>query len=233
MTPPVAVSPLPQPVYLPYTYSPGQHTIPLQPSPRSRPVNLTPVLLDVLNFRNVGSHQYMNPHLHFDLRDFPSRAFVNSGRSLQLLSDSLLTASILNPATTSIKVISKAFPWEIDVESADDNTPVTLEDLISAVHACLDKQLTGSEWWIVTDDVRAKVSSQYSKNCDASSVGESRHRGEVEKPRHKNEGLRRIDWLLDNFVMKGLEKDDKFISTRIRDPKVRESTWVLVTGNKK
>jgi hypothetical protein len=43
----------------------------------------------------------------------------------------------------------------------------------------------------------------------------------------------RIDWLLENFVMKGLEKDDQFLSTRIRDPATREKTWVLVTGNNK
>jgi len=233
-TPPVAVSPLPQPVYLPYGYSPGQQTIPLQPSPRARPTNLAPVLLDLLNYTSTAvRRQHMNPHLNYDLRDFPSRALVRSGSTLSLLSDSLLVASILNPATTSIKVISKAFPWEIDVESADDNSPVTLEDLITSVHASLDKHITGSEWWIVTEDVRTKVSSQYSKNCDSSSVGEGRRRGDVEKPRHKKEGLRRIDWLLDNHVMKGLEKDDQFISTRIRDPAIREKTWVLVTGQNK
>jgi len=232
-TPPVAVSPLPQPVYLPYGYSPGQPTIPLQPSPRARSLNLAPVLLDVINFPSTASRrQQQTPHLHYDLRDFPSRALVSTNSSFSL-SDSLLTASILNPATTAIKVVSKAFPWEIDVESADDNTPVTLEDLITAVHAALDKHITGSEWWIVTEDVRSKVSAQYSKNCDASSSGEGRHRGQLEKARSKKEGLRRIDWLLENFVMKGLEKDDQFLSTRIRDPAIREKTWVLVTGNNK
>lgn len=43
----------------------------------------------------------------------------------------------------------------------------------------------------------------------------------------------RIDWLLDNFMMKGLEKDNEFISERIRDPSTREKTWVLVTSEKK
>jgi hypothetical protein len=92
------------------------------------------------------------------------------------------------------------------------------------------------------------------KNCDRSSAGEGRHRGEVEKPRKKSEGLRRyvhstcwkfgqefdiksigiyrVDWLLDDYIVKGLEKDDKFVATRVRDPAIRERTWVLVTGPK-
>jgi len=230
-TPPVAVSPLPGQVWLPYGYSPGTAPIPLQRSPGAPPIPAAPVLLDVLNPSTSWRHQTA-PHIQYDIRDYPQRALVNTPAGAALLSQSHLGASITSPATTSIKVISKLFPWEIDVQSANSNTPVTVEDLIIAVHDALDKHITGSEWWIVTEDVRTKVSAQYLKNCDRSSTGEGRHKGEVEKPRHKKEGLRRVDWLLDNFVMKGLEKDEAFSSTRIRDKDIRDQTWVLVTGPK-
>ena len=72
------------------------------------------------------------------------------------------------------------------------------------------------QWWIVTDDVRTKVSAAYAKNCDVSTAGESRKKAVVDKARHKKEGLRRVDWLLDNIVMKGLERDDSFVASRIR-----------------
>jgi len=115
------------------------------------------------------------------------------------------------------------------VQSADDNSPVTVEDLVNAVHESLSKHISGTEWWIVTDSVREKVTAQYVQNCEATER-DGRRKAEVEKPRQKNEGLRRVDWLLDGFVMKGLEKDDKFAKLRFRDKDVVEQTWVLVNG---
>jgi len=232
-TPPVAVSPLPGgPVWLP-VYSPGNTAVPL-PSPGAQHRQLhhsEPVVIDILHpsTRRTGAKQ---PHLIYDLRDFPEKAFVNIRPQPAPLSEAHLDAPITSPPTTQIKVISKAFPWEVDVESAADDLPVTVGDLINAVHECLQKHISGSEWWIVTDQQREKVSAQYVKNCDRSSAGNPR-RFEVEKPREKSEGLRRVDWLLDNIVMMGLEKDETYIAQRFRDRETRASTWVLVTGPKR
>lgn len=168
--------------------------------------------------------------MYYDLRDYPTRALVSTSPNYSSLSANHLAASITNPETTTMKIISKLFPWEVDVVS--DGSPITVDDLITAIHETLQKHITGSEWWIVTDDVRARVSEQYIKNCDATTLGTGRHKGEVEKPRAKSEGLRRVDWLLDAFVMKGLEKDDTFAATRFRDKSQRENVWVLVTGPK-
>jgi len=188
-----------------------------------------PVLIDILhpNSRRIGAKQ---PHLIYDLRDFPEKALVNTRQAVPL-SEAHLDAPITSPPTNQIKVISRAFPWEIDVESSSDNVPVTVADLIHAVHETLQKHITGSEWWIVTDQVREKVSAQYVKNCDRSSAGNPR-RYEVEKPRDKSEGLRRVDWLLDHIVMTGLERDDTFAAQRFRDKETRSITWVLVTSSK-
>jgi len=190
-----------------------------------------PVLIDILHSssRRSGAKQ---PHLIYDLRDFPERALVNTRPHPVPLSDAHLDAPITSPPKNSIKVISKAFPWEIDVQSAAEDVPVTVGDLISAVHECLQKHISGSEWWIVTDLVRDKVSAQYVKNCERSSAGNSR-RYEVEKPREKSEGLLRVDWLLENIVMMGLEKDDAYAAQRFRDKETRANTWLLVTGPKR
>jgi hypothetical protein len=148
------------------------------------------------------------------------------------LSDAHLEAPITSPPVASIKIISKVFPWEIDVDSEDASVAVTVGDLLAAVHDALQKHITNSEWWIVTDANRERVSTQYVKNCDQSSAGSSRHKQVVEKPRKKEEGLRRIDWLLDNFVMHGLERDDAYAALRFRDREIRDRTWVLVTSPK-
>ena len=133
-TPPVAVSPLPTgPVWIP-VYSPNSQGVPL-PSPGSKPVGLPsqPVLIDILHphSRRSGAKQ---PHLIYDLRDYPEKALVNTRPQPVPLSDAHLDAPITSPPTNQIKVISKAFPWEIDVESAANDVPVTVGDLIGAVH---------------------------------------------------------------------------------------------------
>jgi len=236
-------SPAAQPVFLPQVpavagYSPGNVGVQL-PSPNRIPGQLSsPVLLDVLspgNGPSWGGRSSNTPHIHYDLRDYPSRALVTTHPQLSLLSQGHLKACITNPALAGIKIISKNFPWEIDVESERQGAPITVEDVINTLHETLDKHIASSEWWIVTDDVRNRVAKQYERNCDAASSGSSRHRGdrgEVEKPRHKSEGVRRVDWLLDNFIMRGLEKDDAFIQKRIPDKSMRENTWCLVVGSK-
>lgn len=232
-TPPVAVSPLPGgPVWLPY-YSPNAQAQALPSpghAPRPQPGPTQPILIDILHpaSRRVGAKQ---PHLIYDLRDFPEKAAVNVKPRPVALSDAHLDAPLTSPPTSAIKVISKEFPWEIDVESADENTPVTIADLINAVHEALQKHITSSEWWIVTDKVREQVTGHYVKNCERSSAGNPR-KYEVEKPREKNEGLRRVDWLGDAVVMIGLEKDDAFAAQRFRDKETRAITWRLITSPK-
>jgi len=232
-------SPAAQPVFLPQVaagYSPG-HVGAQLPSPNRMPAQLQgPVLLDVLNAGSGpswgGRSSSSTPHIHYDLRDYPSRALVTTHPQLSLLSQGHLKASITNPATTGIKIISKNFPWEVDVESDRQGAPITVEDVVNTLHETLDKHIASSEWWIVTDEVRSRVAKQYERNCDASPSGSGRHRGEVEKPRHKSEGVRRVDWLLDNFIMKGLEKDENLIQKRVPDKSMRENTWCLVVGPK-
>ncbi|KAF8313468.1 hypothetical protein DL93DRAFT_2203037 [Clavulina sp. PMI_390] len=236
-TPPVAVSPLPAgPVWLPVGLSPN--TQPMQlPSPSGRPRRLSqappagPVLIDILHppTRRLG-HMSTQPHLLYDIRDFPQKALLNSNRPM-LLPDAHALAAVTNPPTAQLKIISKAFPWEIDVESEDPSVAVTVGDVIVAIHETLHKHITNSEWWIVTEQVRDKVTAQYIKNCERSSAGNPR-RFEIEKPREKSGGLMRVDWLLADIVMRGIERDEEFINQRIRDPETRAVTWCLVTGPK-
>ena len=66
-------------------------------------------------------------------------------RYLVCLDDSLTVFVISQPPTASITVISKLFPWEIQVASSSSSSPVTVEHLIHAIHETLWKHLTGSE----------------------------------------------------------------------------------------
>ncbi|KAF8331092.1 uncharacterized protein EI90DRAFT_1061668 [Cantharellus anzutake] len=235
-------SPAPQPVFLPQVsaapmvagYSPGRVAVQL-PSPNRGPVQLgAPVLLDVLNAGSGTSWggRTSSPRLYYDVRDYPSRASVLTGSQLSTLSSQLLRATVTNPPFARLKIVSKAFPWEIDVESNGPGEPITVEDVITAIHETLDKHIASSEWWIVTEETRNRVARQYEKNCDAAASSSSRHRGELEKPRHRSEGVRRVDWLLDQYIVKGLEKDDVFIQKRIPDRAAREYTWSLALGSK-
>lgn len=132
-TPPTAVSPLPGPVWLPY-HSPNTQPSPLPSPGRSGGGVPATVLIDILHAKRtlgVGSKQ---PHIVYDIRDYPENAAVNTRPNKVQLSDGHLEAPLTNPPVSSIKVISKAFPWEIDVESEDPSVPVTVGDLITAIH---------------------------------------------------------------------------------------------------
>ena len=186
---PAQPSPAAQPIFLPQVggpavagYSPGNVAIQL-PSPNRIPSQLSgPVLLDVLNPGTGPSwgRSSSTPHIHYDLRDSPHRALVTANPQLSALSPGHLRASITNPAVAGIKIISKNFPWEIDVESDRSSAPITVEDVITTIHEVsgrvrfvvhlsweifllltpsifdqtLDKHIASSEWWIVTDEVR-------------------------------------------------------------------------------
>jgi len=229
-TPPAQSIPLPMwvpyPGY-PYPTTPG-HTPNHLPS-ISLPQD--PQLIDILNSgMNMQWRNQENPRIYYDIRDDPSRAMVETNPNRSVLSHMHLKSGVTQPNISSMKIISKLFPWEIDVSSGSPNVPVTVEDLINAVHETLQKHITNPEWWIVTQDVRDRVTKSYIVNCEAPNV-EKRGRRLVTKARNRKEGLRRIDWLLDNCVMKGLVKDDTFAKSRNIGEGIRDTTWVLVLGS--
>lgn len=113
--------------------------------------------------------------------------------------------------TYHIRLISKAFPWSIEIKST---TPITCEAVWDALHSALQENIADSEWGML--------------------AGEKKLRETIEKAAKKrgqsdaDKALKRIDWLGDGTIFRGLEKVEDFQKIRLlpgSDP-VAE-TWVV------
>jgi len=125
------------------------------------------------------------------------------------------------PATANgvvhIRLISKAFPWAIDVMG---QTPVTCEAVWDALYVALQEPIADSEWGMI---VASKKHREITEKA-------AKKRIEADPNCDKNQ-LRRIDYLGDTTLFKGLDKDDDFEKARLLPgAKGCPDTWVVRFG---
>ncbi|KAF9073657.1 hypothetical protein BDP27DRAFT_1318667 [Rhodocollybia butyracea] len=107
-----------------------------------------------------------------------------------------------------IHLVSKAFPWSIDIKSP--TVPLTCEAVWNALYAALQEPIADSEWGFF--------------------VGERKIRETIEKAAKKrgDKVLKRIDYLGESTVFRGLEKADEFQRMRLLPgTEVCTETWVV------
>ncbi|KAF8328614.1 uncharacterized protein EI90DRAFT_3064833 [Cantharellus anzutake] len=194
------------------------------PKPEIHSVELNPVL-DAPVETQWKRKLRRETNIYYDIRDSPRRALLDTRPAREFANREDLRGPATYPYCTRLKIIIKNLPWEINVESENATTMITVEDVLQAVHDALHMNVTRPEWLILTDERRERIISQGRRNCEAAA-----HK--LRKPRREQEGIKRIDWLLGEHIMRGLRKDDEFIAERIDDPAERERTWVLATGPK-
>ncbi|KAJ6476014.1 hypothetical protein C8R47DRAFT_1141987 [Mycena vitilis] len=123
-------------------------------------------------------------------------------------------------ATTSsaahVRLISKAFPWSIDVMS---NTPVTCDAVWDALYTALQQHIADSEWgMLVNTDKKLRESIEKAAKKRAEADGDTK--------------LKRIDWLGSNTIFKGLDKMEEYTELRLlpgEDSCIE--TWVVKLGS--
>ncbi|KAJ7451742.1 hypothetical protein B0H11DRAFT_875032 [Mycena galericulata] len=118
-------------------------------------------------------------------------------------------------SSSHVRLISKSFPWSIDVVS---NTPVTCEAIWDALHAALQQHLADSEWGIVIGDKKLRDTIEKAAKKRVESDADSR--------------LKRIDWLGGQTIFKGLDKIEEFQELRLL-PGAEDcpETWVVKLGS--
>lgn len=106
------------------------------------------------------------------------------------------------------------------------------------LHKALWTPTSDGEYWATTDEHRTHMFMFYSNNCAATRLAPNSHVGyggvqepSIRKFRPPGDPLRRLDWLLERTILKGLEKDDDFIALRLNDPKLHDDTWVVSLGS--
>ncbi|KAI6121890.1 hypothetical protein EDD16DRAFT_862185 [Pisolithus croceorrhizus] len=121
--------------------------------------------------------------------------------------------SALSSPSSAIRIISRSFPWTLDIQA-----PVTCAAVFDGLYKMLQEPLADSEWGIVCtlDKSRRETIEKAAK---------------ARMERDKVKKLKRIDWLGDMTAFKGLEKDDEFEKKRLL-PEMAPcpETWVAKFG---
>ncbi|KAJ8507059.1 hypothetical protein ONZ45_g10516 [Pleurotus djamor] len=147
--------------------------------------------------------------LRFDIRKKPVTDILQT----TYYSNRYLPA--LESRAKNMRLISKAFPWAIDIVSP---TPITCEMVWDALHMGLQEAMADSEWGILaTSDSTKSVREKIEKSA------KKRSEGAGEDGKYK-----RIDWLGETVFFKGLEKDadfEKLRSSPILKPCAE--TWIV------
>ena len=122
-------------------------------------------------------------------------------------------AHALATQASHIRLISKDFPWSVDIKTTGH--PVTCDDVWNALYAALQQPLADSEWGALSHDP-----------SNARKVQKAAKQRQSEVDKDKN--LKRVDWVTDSFIFRGLEKDDDFAKRRLAyvDNECEE-TWVV------
>ncbi|KII92633.1 hypothetical protein PLICRDRAFT_479011 [Plicaturopsis crispa FD-325 SS-3] len=207
--------PAPPPAAAPWTWQVPTYQPPAEPYRRSRKY---PTL-------NPALAADASP-IRFDVRARPHESIprLEYAQTAHQPATATATAS----PTTSMRLISRAFPWAIDIKLPAG--VVTCEIVWAAVHDALLAPVADSEWGCLCMGMGAGMGGKEGKE----------RREAVEKAakaREKRDGekrMRRVDFLGGETVFRGLERDAEFEKARLRgglgNVEIAE-TWVVKMGS--
>nr|GAT56000.1 predicted protein [Mycena chlorophos] len=101
-------------------------------------------------------------------------------------------------SASHIRLISKAFPWSVEVKSG---VPITVEGIWDAIHTALQQHIADSEWGIIISDKKLREAIEKA----------AKKRSETDA----DPLLKRVDWLGTQTVFKGLDKFEEFTEMRL------------------
>ena len=112
-----------------------------------------------------------------------------------------------------MRLISKFFPWTIDIDSG---SAITVGDVWDALYCALQEPIVNSEWGFITRDLKLKeqVENAMAKRVAGDPMADKRPK--------------RIDFLGETTLFRGLEKDDEFAKAMLLPgSKAWTETWVV------
>ena len=114
----------------------------------------------------------------------------------------------LFPSLSQIRIISRSFPWTIEVESEHPRKALTCKDITDQIHRFLCALLDPLEMIGVTPDRKRAMSAAYrvnrSQDIPAAVFKDSA-------------GMRRIDWLCKDTIFGGLMEDRQYVAERLSE----------------
>ncbi|KAG1725420.1 uncharacterized protein EDB91DRAFT_1254785 [Suillus paluster] len=147
----------------------------------------------------------------------------------------LLRVPLTQARPKQIRLISPDFPWAFDI-GPDPNTGVdgiTCLEVLTALHAALQRPLTDTEWNIAGEEKHGSLVFARDRRLKMRpALCRSGHRVRFAsdadvQPARREPVLLRVDWLESHVVFGGLYKDDSFARRRLI-PGAREPPETLV-----
>jgi hypothetical protein len=186
------------------------------------------LLLLLLEFRS-SKYPNLNPILaadttlvRFDVQKKPSTEILSS-----TYFSNRQTSATATPVT-HMRLFSKSFPWSIDIM----NTPgINCEQVWDAVYAALQEPIADSEWGLIVDNEECRKRVEKAARKRYEMIDKDSGNDNLNRSSSNSKGLKRIDWLGEKTLFKGLEKDDEFAKTRLLPGlQVCSETWVVKFG---
>ncbi|KAM6501870.1 hypothetical protein JOM56_001847 [Amanita muscaria] len=149
--------------------------------------------------------------VRFDVRKRPREAILMNAYHLYGLQPAIISGS----PVTYLRFYSKSIPWCIDIKT--NGHPVMCRDVWNAIYEALQQEIDDSEWGMVVRDEKLRETVE--------NAAKTRRRGDKKE---SNE-IKRIDFLGEETIFKGLEKDDDLAKVRLL-PGTQgcEETWIAV-----
>ncbi|KAG6817498.1 hypothetical protein H0H87_008123 [Tephrocybe sp. NHM501043] len=105
----------------------------------------------------------------------------------------------LQTAAKKLHIVSKAFPWAIEIDS---QVAITCEMVWAAIYHALQEPIADSEWGLILNIKKHRE------------VVEKAAKKRKEENKEDTQSLRRIDYLGESTMFKGLDKDEDFVKLR-------------------
>ncbi|EIW83422.1 hypothetical protein CONPUDRAFT_52977, partial [Coniophora puteana RWD-64-598 SS2] len=170
-------------------------------------------------------------YIKYDLRSEPLSSIQTSAHQ-STAPQPAITKGKWKPGTfgtsayaSEVRVVSKAFPWTLDVRGRPGEV-LTVGTVWDALHALLQEPVVDSEWGALL---------VYEKGKREAVIKAAKERVEREKKQGKPDAgavaLKRIDFLGEHTLFRGLERDEGFEDTRLLPgTKASAETWVAKMG---
>lgn len=146
--------------------------------------------------------------LVFDVRDSPRAALSEYGR--------FAGYSLFPEPVRDLRLVSRDFPWPIEIR----NEVVMCGTVWERLHASLKKPLTEAEWALVCLDREKKRAVEQAM------------RRRVERGAGEENVPLRVDYLGENTLFMGLEKDEAYVESVLLPGKRKVETWVIKMGRR-
>ncbi|KAH8110618.1 hypothetical protein DFH11DRAFT_1514099 [Phellopilus nigrolimitatus] len=110
------------------------------------------------------------------------------------------------PRLSSLRIISRRFPWFVDVHARNPGIGVTCGDAIDTLAAFFMTQTPGKEYEVCSRADQMRISTAYHHNR---SMADNVPGGRL------GSGLRRCDWLGEQTMFDGIEADQEYVRERL------------------